>query len=248
MKLATRYRKRAFQLQVQLPCALRRPSAYAWDVISSIEQKTIKIVDPHDSNVLDYSTDSDGAFLVDSNAILTVPLKEWLAVGCQRIRWEREDQNEIKDNALGMFKANYEDVFGTQYGDREPLGPTVFVGEIVLPREIREAFFCCSGKKELADLVHTFQFILAHELVHVFDALKYLVPAFKNWRAFWKNVFNQGCSIGAIYERLSDKAMFLDDYGHNNEFESIRYYWPSRADTWFQTRELDWSDLGKRER
>jgi hypothetical protein len=100
----------------------------------------------------------------------------------------------------------------------------------------------------LADLVHTFQFILAHELAHVFDALKYLVPAFKNWRAFWKNVLNEGCNINAMYERLTDKTIFLDDYGHNNELEGIRDYWPSRADVWFQTRELDWSNLVKRAR
>ncbi len=113
----------------------------------------------------------------------------------------------------------------------------------MLPREIQEAFTFCSGKKELADLVHTFQFILAHELVHVFDALKYLVSAFKNWRAFWKNVLNEGYSIDAMYEKLSDKTIFLDNYGRNNELESIRDYWPSRAGVWFQTRKLDSSSI-----
>jgi len=49
------------------------------------------------------------------------------------------------------------------------------------------------------------KFLIAHELAHVFDMLRLIIPAFKNWKGFWRNVLMREmiaqppiCSISGI--------------------------------------------------
>ncbi|MEI7900728.1 MAG: hypothetical protein WCK89_10755 [bacterium] len=39
-----------------------------------------------------------------------------------------------------------------------------------------------------------------------------------------------------LLSRLTCKSLFLDDYGNQNELESIRDWWPSRVDKWWEAR------------
>ncbi len=238
---AVRYRKRTYQLEVCLPC-LWPLDSYAWNVINDIEHRTIQVIDPNDRDAHECLLDSDGAYLVDSDAKLTVPLEDWLAVGCQRIRWERPGE-DMPDDVVGTYSSNVDITFGTPYDESKPLGPSVFVGEIILPTKIQRAFNSYFEEALPKNLVNAFQFILAHELVHVFDILKYLAAAFMNWRAFRRNILGEGGSTDLVYSRMSDKTMFIDNYGQQNELDRIRRCWPSRAEDWFQTRELSWEQL-----
>lgn len=246
VKLATRHRKRSFRLEICLPC-IWPLEVYARDVINSIEPETIMVADPTNSSTRDYSLDSDGAYLVDSDATLPVPIKDWLAIGCQRIRWQHADE-KMPDGVVGMYSTNIDVALGNPYSDSPPFGPSVFVGEIVLPSMIQKAFHEYSQELDPTDLVHTFQFVLAHEFVHVLDTLKYLVPAFINWRAFLRNVLDEGCCTDLMYSRMADRSIFIDNYGQQHELNRILYYWPTRAQDWFRTRELDWNELFHREK
>jgi hypothetical protein len=77
------------------------------------------------------------------------------------------------------------------------------------------------------------QFVVAHELTHVFDMLRLLIPALKNWRKFWHNVLEEGqrCEDVVLFKKL--QAIFVDDYGSKNELDTVKQYWPSRAEEWF---------------
>jgi hypothetical protein len=240
MKLRTVRRQRTFRLEINLPPL----DEYAWDVINSIEPNDIQVVNPRNTHALDDIIDSSGSTLIDADATLSVPLEDWLAVGCQRIRWEDGPENVLPTGAAGMYTGNFDAIFGKTFASSSPFGQAVFMGQIILPREMREAYVHCP-KDEKEAFISLFQFILAHELVHVFDYLKYLVPAFMDWRAFWKNILGEGNSTDLLFERLCDKGVFIDDYGKENELESIRLWWPSRAEKWFSARKLDWKNIRK---
>ena len=232
MKVRSIRRQRSFSLDVSLPPL----SDYAWDVINSIEKETIEVVDPTDPAALDEVTDSTGAFLLDSDAKLTVKLSDWIAVGCQKIRWEEPEENILPIGTGGVYTSNFQIAFGRPGSESPPLGPSVFIAEIVLPLDIRDTFLQCETKQDIDSFVSSFQFIVAHELVHVFDKMKYLVPAFMNWRAFRTNILADGMNSDNLLFRMSAKSGFVDDYAKQNELESIRIWWPSRADEWFRAR------------
>jgi len=239
MKPLSRRRQRTFSLQICLPPL----DKYAWEVVTSIERKTIKVVDPHNPNGLACERDSSGALLINSNATLPVPLADWLVVGCQKIRWA-EAEDHLGDTVLGMYSTNADIAFGNEYSESTGLGPSAFIGQIILPLKIRDALSHCRTPEQTTLLVRMFQCIVAHELVHVFDTLTYLVPAFMDWRAFWRNTLREGCNNDILYSRLHDTSLCVDSYGEQNELESIRKWWPSRAESWFETRR-HWSKILK---
>jgi hypothetical protein len=146
---------------------------------------------------------------LESDAKLTVPLADWLAVGCQKIRWEEAGEESLLDGACGIYHSNSHLAFGAPYDESVPFGPSVYVGEIILPLTIRSAFRSDLTPKKIAALVETFQFIVAHELIHVCDILTYLVPAFMDWRAFWKNVLNEGEATDLFLSRIDNISSFV---------------------------------------
>jgi hypothetical protein len=230
-----RHRKRSYRFEINLPPF----DDDAWDVVHSIEQTEIRVVEPGNWNALGEVHDKDGAILVDSDATMVVPLQEWLAVGCQRVRWSEEEGDDSFDEGVcGLYRANWPAVFGPPYAEALPHGPSVFMGEIVLPRNIQRAWLRYSeDKRKSTGIVSAVQLIIAHELVHVFDGLKYLVPAFLNWPAFWRNVLGQGSANDLLYSRMSCRTCFIDDYGNPNELAMLSNWWSSqRAEAWFEAR------------
>ncbi len=228
-----RYRKRTYSLNVHLPPL----DDYAWDVVRSIEQPQIRVVDPVNGHALDCVTDTHGAILLDSDETMTVPLAQWLVVGCQSIRWRVWGDGPLDKGVVGTYKSNYSSIFGPCCAETRPPGPAIFTGEIVLPSSIKRAWLACKeDRKKAAGIANAVQLILAHELVHAFDLLKYLVPALLNWPGFWRNVLQEGCLNDELYTRIDDRSSFIDDYSGPNELAQIRYWWPSRADTWFGAR------------
>lgn len=100
------------------------------------------------------------------------------------------------------------------------------MGEVIFNAE----YFMCR-KSEV--MTKRLKFVIAHELTHVFDMVRLLVPAFKNWRKFWRNVLEEGlrCEDAARFYALH--GTFVDDYGSENELAMVMQYWPSRAEEWF---------------
>ena len=241
MKPATQRKERLFKLNIDLP-----PPALtecAWDLVASVEREDIMVVDPHNRHALDEVTDSDGAILVNADATLAVKLADWLSIGCQRIRWEHMQETEVPKTAYAMYTTNIRKVFGGPFQESAPLGPAAFVGEIVIRRQLQRAMLACAREGEAENSMQIFQFIIAHELAHVFDALKYLVPAFMDWRKFYKDVLCDGTATEAVYSRMGWLSGMMDEYGYKNELGGIQQWWPSRAEQIFKARDLDWSIL-----
>ena len=241
MKPISRRRQRTFSLRVCVPPL----DDSVWAVINGTERLTIAVVDPDDLDALGALFYSFGAVLEDSDAKLAVDLADWLAVGCQRIRWEEDDENVVPAGACGIFHHNADLVFGPPFAECEPLGPSVFAGQIVLPRAIQRAYLDCEDIQSATAVVETFQFIVAHELVHVFDMLKFLAPAFMDWGGFRTNILGQGGMSNHLRSRMCDQSCFTDDCASRHELDSIRHFWPSQADKWFRARDRDWSGLTK---
>ncbi len=108
----------------------------------------------------------------------------------------------------------------------EAPGPAAFVGEIIINAER-------FPPGEVDAMTKRLQFVVAHELTHVFDMLRLLVPAMRNWPSFWRNVLEEGQRYeeAASFSKL--QGVFVDECGSENELATVKEYWPSRADEWF---------------
>lgn len=232
MKLEKKRRMRNFEFVNSLQWS--NCQQWANEVIDSIEKKDLLVFDPKDSSALYTKRDTDGAMLLCSNAELPVKISEWLGVGCQRIRWfaPRTDNrpNGGKDtdrSCLAYYEHNAAKVLWPNSIDFEPQGPPAFWGEIIILDHENKWM-----TRYDTDAERVFKCIVAHELVHVFEMLRLLVPAFMNWRAFYENVLADGCNNDLADSLYHELSLFVDAYGEKNELRSMQVYWPSQADSW----------------
>lgn len=75
--------------------------------------------------------------------------------------------------------------------------------------------------------------MFAHELTHVFNLVKVVVPAFMDWKNFWKICLDQGFVNDLVGSDLSFCDEILDRYATDSELKSVQAYWPSKAGVWF---------------
>lgn len=222
--LKTKTTTRKFKLENAL---LVHHFNWANEVIESIENDELLVYDPKDKDAFCNDFDENGAERLLSRAKTPISIKEWLCVGCQCIRYKYEGTDEkTSENAVACYRHNGPKVLWPAYSNWELEGPAAFIGEILILGQIRNE--CFSGSNENA-----FKFIIAHELVHVFDILKYVVPAFIDWQSFWKCVLGDGMSCDILQTQLNFKGLFVDSYGKSNELAMIEQYWPSQAKVWF---------------
>src|SRR5215204_1894554 len=76
------------------------------------------------------------------------------------------------------------------------------------------------------------RFVLTHELVHVFENLPFIVPAFVDWEKYWEVALSSGSDSDEAHRLRSLHAITLDDYGGVGELKAIENYWPSWAKVW----------------
>jgi len=214
----TRIRQFKLKNNIDLPY----PHQWVNEIIDNIENNKVGIIDPKDDKALLSRRDKKGILNLWARTKCRVKINNWLAIACQSICWD--DTLKKNNGYWAIYSHNAPKVFGETHLVEPPQGPSAFVGEINI-QPLDEYQNPQSEDK--------FKFILAHELVHVFDMMQYLVPAAMNWPAFWKHVLNCGTRLDLLYDRLQNLALFLDVYGDNHELESIKYYWPSQADKWF---------------
>ena len=214
----TRTRQFSLRNNIDMPY----PHKWVNEVIDSIENNKVGIINPKDDKALLSRRDKNGILNLWARTKCMVKINNWLAIACQSICWD--DTLKKNNGYLAIYWHNAYNVFGETHLIEPPQGPSAFVGEIKI--QLLEAY-----KKPQSE--NKFKFILAHELVHVFDMMQYLIPAAMNWPAFWKHVLNCGTRLDLLYDRLQKLALFLDIYGSKHELESIKYYWPSQADKWF---------------
>lgn len=217
MKLKSKTKTRRFTLKNELyPYAFKK---WADEVIQEIERDELLVYDPKDANALSNAFDENGEELLLSQAKIPISIREWLCVGCQCIRFTDPAPLE---NAVACYKYNVAEVLCPVYEDYKPEGPTAFIGEILISNQARE----------YTD-EHKFKCIIAHELIHVFDMMRYIVPAFMDWRSFWKYVLGEGSRCDMLQTQFNDKGGFIDSYGEKKELAMIETHWPSQSKIWF---------------
>jgi hypothetical protein len=208
---------------------------WAQEVLAGIENDTLKVFSPSDDGALNDDLDESGAVVLEARATVPVSIKEWLPVACQFIRVEtaaeeRRLGSRRDKRVLAYYLTNACEVLWPEEID-EPAGPAALIAGIVLTNEFHRA---CLRKRGVVEL--GLKHVIAHELVHVFDAMRYVVPAFMDWEAFGDKMLADRTRCGLLISLLNEKGVFVDDYGKQNELAMIEAYWPSHARQWFDGR------------
>jgi hypothetical protein len=217
---------RVFDLQVKIP----PHNKVVIEVLNAIENDQIMVFDERRQGQLNKSV--NGSEDINLNSMMTRPvsIRKWLTAGCQVIRWDEGDEinsDKREQGVLGWYTNNTRQVLCPPGISHIPAGPGAIVGEIVLNRD---KFQLISGEVALNQL----KCVIAHELTHVFDALKLIVPAFINWRKCWKNVLEDGDACDDAQVLQGWQAVFPDNYGSTNELLTLKDYWPTHASVWFE--------------
>lgn len=230
MKLGLKKMSREFKLRIELPAPLPLET-WVGEVIDGIENDTLLVFPPDDEDAIGERLEADGSASVNTGATLPVSIKEWLCVGCQLIRWEgaMDDSRRRSDKCLAFYIHNGHEVMWPQYAQFTPLGPGAFVANIVLGKALLDLIWKKREKSEGG-----LKFVIAHELVHVFDCMRLVVPAFSDWELFWNQALRGGCFCDVAASELHSKSLFIDDYRGENELAMVQEYWPSRAEEWFK--------------
>ena len=212
----TRRLNREFSLHIAIPPF----DAIALEVLNLLEQKDLKVFPP------DGDLEWDEDFL--AGASLPVPLLEWLPLGCQAIRWDIGDEvsKSKKPGLLGVYKNNAPETLFRSGSVAPPAGPAALYGEIVISQEA----FPYEGESLIDDQLRC---VIAHELVHVFELLRLLVPAAQDWDLCWTNLLKDGYDCDGAIQMCNTHSCFLDNYGATDELAMLQNYWPSHAETWF---------------
>lgn len=232
MKLKPKTKRRKYELKLCLPFPSQLYEQWAKEVIESIEQDELLVFDPKDTEGLRSIFDNDGSELIHANAKTPVSIKEWLPVGCQCIRYAYREEMESYKTAYALYSPNARQVLWPPWAEHKPEGPAAFCGEILFSEKIatrhKEPFF-----------ESKFKCMVAHELVHVFEYLRFIVPAFTDWRSFWHTFLDDGRANDRLIGNVSAGNAFVDQYGTQLELSRIQEYWPSQAKEWFSALHVE---------
>jgi hypothetical protein len=195
-----------------------------------METDQLLVFDAADKDGLADEQDQGGNLLIANGAKIPISIREWFPVACQAVMFGGSD--EIKkaagdaEGASGVYWNNASTVLFTpvmqSIGMGRPVGPAAFLGRILLSSELR---------KESED---RFKWIVAHEITHALDTLRFLVPAVTDWEMCWTKLFGGGQWSEGAAQTFGLLAEFLDkEYGSRNELVTVKQYWPSQAEKWF---------------
>ena len=228
--LAMKTYRRKFQTTIDMDLYGR----FAQEVVDGIENDTVNVLRPDDENALAEVQDRDGAILLDARATLPVSVREWLPVVCQFIHWEGEldivfgGGGEGRDTTAAYYRSNASEVLWP-VGSFDAAGPGALVAGVVLRRSqcVGDGAQCTPAECD------RLRFVLAHELIHAIHAMKFVVPAFMNWRAFWRKVLGEGARCDLLGSNHEIRSGILDRYGTELELKEILQFWPSQGQRWF---------------
>lgn len=161
-----------------------------------------------------------------------VRILDWLSAACQVIRMESVDeaeQLEQREQTVAWYRQNSAETLFPSFAEHRPPGPAAFMGEIVLTQSHALPLLLARDQRSHDAL----RFVLAHELVHAFESLPFIVPAFVDWDTYWEVGLASGCDSDEACFLKSRHAVTLDDYGGAGELRAIKRYWPSSAKVWF---------------
>ncbi|NLF68733.1 MAG: hypothetical protein GX575_06715 [Candidatus Anammoximicrobium sp.] len=233
--MTTKFRRRAVKRTLEVDLTWLEPLTPAvLEVFECMEKDTIDVFRPDDEDAFAVVRDDAGGWDIRAKANLSVSIPDWFCVACQRIRRENEEDQGLNQRAIAWYKRNAaESLFGLSHQGvtslMQPVGPAGCTGEIVFTDRVEQLL--CSGAPSDRD---RFRFIVAHELVHVFDAMRVIVPAFMDWDTYWEKALHDGCCTDRPVEILQRCSEGLDQYGSDIELGLIEEYWPSKSRQWFE--------------
>jgi len=218
-------RVRVFDLQIALPPY----NEVALDVLNSLETDRLMVFDENERGALESALGAGREIDLSRPATKEASIRRWLAAGCQVIRWDVGDEIEEKlrqRGVMAMYRTNAAQVMYPPGVGHLPFGPAAFMGEIIVNAD-------CFPMGDSEITTKRLQFVLAHELTHVFDMMQLLIPALKDWRKFWRNVLEDGAACEKACMFRSRQGTFVDHYGSEDELAMVKEYWPTKAQDWF---------------
>jgi hypothetical protein len=185
-----------------------------YDVINKLEIDELHVFQPDDQRAF------SGESLL-KRATLPIKIRDWFPMACQLIQEARIDDY----NTHALFSDNASHCLFRIDG-RRPIGPANLQCEIRLSRRL------FSGRNPAAP--DAIRLVVAHELAHAFDLLRFTGPAILDWNEYWRKPLAEGRNCRQVLQRIEDLALRLDDYGSQSELESLRRFWPSHAEEWIE--------------
>ena len=200
-------------------------------ILNSIEKDTITVYNPDDEGAFQPVWNDEGNVLFHERATLKVSIADWLCAACQRMRLDNEsdvNREGRTDRTLAWYENDSRKTLFNVNSVLQPPGPAAFTGEVVLTKEATDLLQTEDGTGS-----GKFCWVVAHELVHVIEAMRVIVPAFIDWETYWSVALQNGAAGHLAAEIATHDGLLLDDYGSENELAMVKEYWPSYADTWF---------------
>lgn len=235
--MTIKFRSKTIRREFQLDLGELGPFAPAvMEVLQTVQKDTIGVYRPDDEEAFRTRFDEGGHQVLHEAANLNVSIPEWLCAACQSIRWESEEDAAWEGRTSTTLAWYSHNTNGTLFAVnsrlgtgtlRKPVGPAGFQGEIVLTFGMQQ--WLCSGNEKDRD---KFRFVVAHELVHVFEGMRVIVPAFIDWDTYWERALRGGLQADAPAEIAQRSSKCLDQYGGLSELAMIEEYWPSETKRW----------------
>ena len=202
------------------------------DVLDSLENKELMIFDAKDenpfSNICSYEKIDQ---FIEERTKEKINICDYLPLACQCVRniqdsdIELKKEQEEKKVLLASYWSNTNRTI-LPVSSILPESPAAFIGEIVLHDLIEDKLRPHKPKSE-----EPFKYIMAHELLHVFNGMRIIVPAFRDWKNFWAKALKKGqaCSDAREVKKRIDND--IDD--PDKVIMELEKYWPSKAEKWF---------------
>ena len=229
--------ERRFGLKI---CVNGRYKEWIQDVIRGIEKETLLVFDPKRTNSFSDINRCDKIDrFIEEKATLEYSISEYLPLACQCIRFmdekidtELKKQKDTKSDISACYCSNIEKtiLFPRNNG---LISPSAFIGEILLCFDITQ-LSCYRYESE-----KPFKYLIAHELVHAFNHMRFIVPAFFNWDSFWQKSLNSSIDCSKARTALKKVNGNIDKYGTDIELKELQKYWPNNAEEWVNA----WQDL-----
>ncbi len=164
--------------------------------------------------------------------LMDVRIRDWLSVGCQCIRFGVTSDAKKSKTAgpVACYESSSEVLWPVNGWHRciRPAGPAAFVGEIIISHHLQKD----SPEYNTPQYSHYFKHIISHELLHVFNYMRFVVPAFINWQVFWDKFLWNGMLCSEVIDVLEQSNEIIDRYGTKYELARLQEFWPSHAKKW----------------
>lgn len=189
------------------------------EVIRDIVPETVCVFRPDEEPL------HEGVDLPSFEPRLEVNIGKWLPDSCQAIRrrnpWERMEASHLAEYATNGGR-----VLWPLKASQMPDGPGAFQSSVIVSEE-----FLSKAKRDSKGELCV-KGVIAHELVHALHAMRYIVPAFLDWRTFWEVFLRRGAKCTPLHACWRRSGRDLDECRSDGELTELRRYWPSKAEAW----------------